>query len=112
MFALSESETNPDDRLIKGMCFINGTPLIAVIDTVVTHSFISLDCAKRLNPEISDMKGSMVIDTPVSGSVTTSFVCRNCPIIIFGRGFTIDLVFLPLEQVNIILRMYIFFIVV
>ena len=105
VFALSGSETKPDDRLIKGTCFINDIPLIAIIDTGATHSFIALDCAKRLNLEISNMDGSMVIDTPASGSVTTSYVCRNCPIVIFGRGFGMDLVCLPLEQLDIILGM-------
>ena len=51
------------------------------------------------------MKGRMVIDTPSSGSVTTLLVCRNCPIEIFGRGFGMDFVCLPLEQLDIILGM-------
>ncbi|XP_058775373.1 uncharacterized protein LOC131649637, partial [Vicia villosa] len=105
VFALSGSETTPDDRLIKGTCFIHGTPLIAIIDTGATHSFISLDCVKRLNLEISEINGSMVIDTPASGSVTTSFACLNCPIDIFGREFGMDLVCLPLEQLDVILGM-------
>src|ERR1044072_3115956 len=105
VFALSGSETKPDDRLIKGTCFINDIPLIAIIDTGATHSFIALDCAKRLNLEISNMDGSMVIDTLASGSVTTSYVCRNCPVVIFDRGFVMDLVCLPLEQLDIILGM-------
>src|ERR1044072_4441558 len=105
VFALSGSNVKPDDRLIKGTCFINGIPLIAIIDTGATHSLISLDCAKRLNLDISNMDESMVIDTPAPGSVTTSYVCRNCPIVIFGRGFSMDLVCLPLEQLDIILGM-------
>src|ERR1043165_9364749 len=105
VFALSRSETKPDDRLIKGTCFINGIPLIAIIDTRATHSYIALDFAKRLNLDISNMDGSMIIDTPASGLVTTSYVCRNCPIVIFGRGVCMDLVCLPLEQIDIILGM-------
>ncbi|XP_058725792.1 uncharacterized protein LOC131597093, partial [Vicia villosa] len=105
VFALSGAEASTDDRLIQGTCFINGTPLIAIIDTGATHSFISLDCAKRLNLVLSDMRRSMVIDTPVMGSVSTSFVCLNCPLSIFGRDFGIDLVCLPLEQLDVILGM-------
>src|SRR3954464_4351697 len=87
VFALSGSETTPEDRLIKGTCFIHDTPLVAIIDTEATHSFISLDCAKRLGLELSVIHGSMVIDTPASGSVTTSSACLNCPVDIFGRKF-------------------------
>jgi hypothetical protein len=105
VFALSGAETTTDDRLIQGTCFINGTPLIAIIDTGATHSFISLDCAKRLNLILSDMRRSMIIDTPAMGSVSTSYVCLNCPLSIFGRDFGIDLVCLPLEQLDVILGM-------
>ncbi|XP_058784366.1 uncharacterized protein LOC131659150, partial [Vicia villosa] len=105
VFALSGAEASTDDRLIQGTCFINGTPLIAIIDTGATHSFISLGCAKRLNLVLSDMHRSMVIDTPAMGSVSTSFVCLNCPLSIFGRDFGIDLVCLPLEQLDVILGM-------
>ncbi|XP_050890569.1 uncharacterized protein LOC127095973 [Lathyrus oleraceus] len=105
VFALSGAEATTDDRLIQGTCFINGTPLTAIIDTGATHSFISLDCAKRLNLILSDMRRSMVIDTPAMGSVSTSYVCLNCPLSIFGRDFGIDLVCLPLEQLDVILGM-------
>lgn len=63
MFALSGAKTTRSDNLIMGMCFINSIPLIAIIDMDATHSFISLDCSKKLNMEISPMVGSMVIDT-------------------------------------------------
>ncbi|XP_058767704.1 uncharacterized protein LOC131641421 [Vicia villosa] len=46
---------------------------------------------------------SMIIDIPAMGSMSTSFVFLNCPLSIFGREFGIDLVFLPLEQLNVIL---------
>ncbi|XP_050916142.1 uncharacterized protein LOC127131256 [Lathyrus oleraceus] len=36
------------------------------------HSFISFDCARKLNLEVSSMVESMVIDTPTNGLVTTS----------------------------------------
>src|SRR4051812_37041200 len=80
VFALTGSETTPENRLIKGTCFIHGTPLVVIFDTGETHSFISLDCAKRLNLEIYDINGSMVIDSPASRSVTTLSACLNYPV--------------------------------
>ncbi|XP_050878125.1 uncharacterized protein LOC127081941 [Lathyrus oleraceus] len=47
----------------------------------------------------------MVIETPAKGSVTTTSVCLNCPLIIFDKGFGIDLIFLPLENLDVILGM-------
>ncbi|XP_050914665.1 uncharacterized protein LOC127129553 [Lathyrus oleraceus] len=67
VFALSGVDTSIEERLIRGTCFINNMPLIAIIDTSATHSFISLYCAKRLNLESSVMRGTMVIDTPAMG---------------------------------------------
>ena len=91
--------------MIRGTCFINNIHLISIIDTDATHSFISLDCAKRLNLELSVMHGSMVIDTPVMGSVTTSSVCLKCPLNICDKDFEVDLVCLPLSQLDVILGM-------
>ncbi|XP_050918611.1 uncharacterized protein LOC127136049 [Lathyrus oleraceus] len=81
-------------------------PLIAIIDTGATHSFISLDFAKRLNLELSVMRGSMVIDTPAMGSVTTSSVCLKCPLNICDKDFEVDLVCLPMSQLDVILGMH------
>ena len=47
MFALAGTQASGGDRLIRGICFINSTPLIAIIDTGVTHCFIAADCVKR-----------------------------------------------------------------
>ena len=40
VFALSGAETSADERLIRGTCFILNVPLIAIVDTGATHSFI------------------------------------------------------------------------
>lgn len=89
--------------LIRGTCFINNIPLIAIIDTCATHSFISLDCAKRLGFKLSSIVGNMVIDTPTNGSVTTSLVYLKCPLIIYSKSFAMNLVCLQLSQLDVIL---------
>lgn len=69
-------ENYGSDNLIRGICSINinGFSLITIIDTGATHSFISLHCIRRLNLKMSFMVGSMVIDTPANGPVTTLLV--------------------------------------
>jgi hypothetical protein len=47
--------------LIRGICFINNTPLIAISDIGATHSIISLGCAIRLNLVMSAMLRGMAI---------------------------------------------------
>ncbi|XP_050896342.1 uncharacterized protein LOC127103094 [Lathyrus oleraceus] len=70
-----------------------------------TSSFISLDCDKRLNLELSVMRGGMFIDTLTMGLVTTSSVCLKCPLNICDKDFEVDLVCLLLSQLDVILGM-------
>jgi hypothetical protein len=105
IFALSGDDAGEEDNLIRGTCFINNTPLVTIIDTGATHSFIALDCVKRLNLETSVMSGCMVIDTPANGSITTKLACVNCPVSVFGKNFGMDLVCIPLSKLDVILGM-------
>jgi hypothetical protein len=105
VFALAGTQTATEDRLMRGTCFINSTPLIAIIDTGATHCFIASECAYTLGLVLSNMNGEMVVETPAKGSVTTSLVCQKCPLSMFGRDFEVDLVCLPLEGMDVILGM-------
>lgn len=87
-------------------CFINNIPLIAIIEMGVTHYFIQLDYAKILDLKLYSMVGSMFVDTPANGSITTSLVCLKCPLNIYGKIFVMDLVYLQLSQLDFILGMY------
>ncbi|KAK2452132.1 hypothetical protein QL285_011125 [Trifolium repens] len=105
VFALSGDGAEQVDNLIRGTCFIYDTPLIAIVDTGATHSFISFECMKRLNIPVSEMLGCMEIETPASGSVTTQLVCRKCPVTVFGKSFDMDLVCIPLSGIDVIFGM-------
>ncbi|KAK2422360.1 hypothetical protein QL285_032900 [Trifolium repens] len=76
-----------------------------MIDTGATHSFISFNYVKSLNLETSVMSRCLVIETPASDSVTTKLVCVNCPVTIFGRHFGMDLVCIPLSNIDVIFGM-------
>lgn len=91
--------------LIRGMCFINSILLIVIIDTCASHSFVFLNYDERSGLKLSSMVGSMIVDTPTLGLVTTSWVCLNCPLTIYGKDSGIDLVSLPLRKLDVILRM-------
>jgi hypothetical protein len=47
----------------------------------------------------------MIIDTPASGSVTTSFVCAKCPVSFGNVDFELDIVCLPLRHMDVIFGM-------
>jgi len=102
---LTGTQTENEDRLIRGTCYFDNKPLVAIIDIGATHCFIAIDCAAKLNLAMSNMNGEMVIETPAKGSVTTSLVCLRCLVSMFGRDFEIDLVCLPLSGMDVILDM-------
>ncbi len=81
------------DNLIRGICFIYNTLIIAIIDTSATHYFIFLGCDKHLNHVMSHMMRGMVIDTPTNGLMTISLVWLNCPVNFGDVDFKLDLVF-------------------
>jgi len=76
-----------------------------LFDFGVTHSIISCLCVEKLKLSVSSLNKDLVVDTPTSGSVLTSNACLNCPVEIFGRTFLIDLICLPLSQIDVILGM-------
>lgn len=105
VFALSGVKASKFDNLVRGTCFINDIPIITIIDTGATHSFIFVECVKILCLVVSAMNDIMVIDTPTNGLVTTFLVFLNCPLTIYGSDFSIHLVCLPFSQLDIILGM-------
>nr|KYP38335.1 hypothetical protein KK1_040407 [Cajanus cajan] len=87
------------------MCFINGTSLIVLYDSGATHSFISHACVSKLKLLVSSLSFELIVETPTSDSVSTSDVCIKCPLSIDGRNFMVDLICLPLSQLDVILGM-------
>ena len=105
VFALNAEEVEQRDNFIWGVCFINSTHLIAIIDTGATHSFISASCVERLNLVVTPLSQGTVIDTPASVSVATSLVCAKCPVNFGNVNFELDLVCLSLKHMDVIFGM-------
>nr|KYP33123.1 Gag polyprotein [Cajanus cajan] len=105
VFALSGAKATQFEDLIQGMCFINGTPLIVLYDSGATHSFISHACVSKLKLPVSSLSFELIVETPTGGSVSTSYVCLKCPLSIDGINFMVDLICLPLSQLDVILGM-------
>src|ERR1051325_5667550 len=105
VFALSGASTANEDGLIRGTSFINSIPLITIIDTGATHCFIVTDCVKRLGLTLSSLDRDMVVEVSAKGTITTSFVCANCPLSIFDRDFMVDLICLPLVGLDVVMGM-------
>jgi len=68
------------------MCFIKGKNLNVLYDSGATYSFVSNYCVQHLNLSISFLKTSL-----------------DCSLFIKNRKFLVNLVCLPLSQLNVIL---------
>ena len=67
------------------MCFISPIPLVILYDLGVMHLFISHVCVEKLALPVSSLKFDLIVDTPASGSILTSDVCLQCPVLISDR---------------------------
>ena len=104
-FTLKSTKASKSKYLIQGKCFISGIPLLVLFDSDATHSFISCSCVEKLKLYVSILNKDLVVETPTSGSVLTFNVCLNCPVEISGRTFLIDVICLPVSQIDVILGM-------
>nr|KYP32957.1 hypothetical protein KK1_046251 [Cajanus cajan] len=105
VFALSSAEATWSKNLIEGSCFIVETPFVVLFDSSATHSFISVSCIQKLNLPVSLLDFDLVVETPTNGFVTTSLVCLKCPLTVSDKQFLVDLIYLPLSQLDVILGM-------
>nr|XP_027186585.1 uncharacterized protein LOC101494362 [Cicer arietinum] len=105
VFALSGAGVSEKDNLIQGTCLISDTPLFVLFDCGATHSFVSLDCVRRLGLPLSCLEYDLIVNTPTSDFVDTTNVCLDISIHVCGRDFRVDLVCLPLRLIDVILGM-------
>jgi Retroviral aspartyl protease len=105
VFTLDSVEASKSKNLIQGKYFIGGVPLLVLFDSGTTHSFISCACVEKPKLFVSPLNANLVVATPTSGSFITSDMYLHCPVEISGRTFLIDLICLPLSQIDVILGM-------
>ena len=101
---MTRAEAAKKHDLIQGMCFIKEKTLNVLYDSSATHSFISNHCVLHLNMLTSFLKTSLVVSTPTNDSVITNKVCLDCSLFIENRKFLVNLVCLPLSQLDVIFQ--------
>ncbi|XP_027364503.1 uncharacterized protein LOC113871606 [Abrus precatorius] len=105
VYTMSGIEATHSDDLIQCACVINGVSLRVLYDSGGTHSFISNDCVRQLKLPISLMTGNLIVSTLAGPSIATSLVCRDCRIYLEGQEFLVNLICLPLSDLDVILGM-------
>jgi len=105
VFAMSGAEVTEADNLIQGTCFIVGRCLTVLFDSGVTHFFVPKLCVDEIGLPVREFHFKLLVSTSASETVLTSIVCAKCPIVMEGRRFKINLIFLPLQGLDVILGM-------
>ena len=104
VFALTSTEATQSGNLILDQCLLFDNSVLVLFDLGATHSFISQECVSRLGLVARDLGCELAVSTPASGQVSTNLVCISCSIEVAGHRFKVNLICLPLEGLDVILR--------
>ncbi|XP_027351148.1 uncharacterized protein LOC113862252 [Abrus precatorius] len=102
---MTSSEVAKSDDLIRGKCILKDKLVDVLFDSGATHSFVSLDYVSCLEIFVSSLPYTIVVSTPINQPVVTLHACLGCSVIIHGRNFLVDLICLPLSQLDVVLGM-------
>ncbi|XP_047149450.1 uncharacterized protein LOC124821588 [Vigna umbellata] len=105
VYAIIGAEAASSGTLITSTCLVYGIPCCVLYDSGATHSFISKACVEKLGLAESEMQFDLAVSTPAAGEVRTSTVCVRCPIEVEGRRYKMNLICLPLKELEVILGM-------
>nr|KYP35134.1 hypothetical protein KK1_043846 [Cajanus cajan] len=105
VYTMTGTEAAQNNDLIQGTCFIKGKTLNVLYDSGATHSFISNYCVQHLQLSVSSLETNLIVSTPTNESIIAHKVCLDCPIFIGDRKFLVNLICLPLSQLDVILGM-------
>ncbi|XP_047148657.1 uncharacterized protein LOC124820912, partial [Vigna umbellata] len=105
VYAITGAEAASSGTLITGTCLIHEKQCCVMFDSGATHSFISKACVDKLGIAESEMQFDLVVSTPAAGEIRTSTVCVRCPIEVEGHRYKVNLICLPLKDLEVILGM-------
>ena len=105
MYSLDGKKAMANEDLIVGMCYLGQNPVKVIFDCGATCSFISYRCVKTLQLPLSLLIPPMTVSTATDGGLVANYVCENCQIIVSSKTYYIDLVCLPMKQLDVILGM-------
>ena len=96
-----------EDQYIPGV--IAGTftlfdiDLYALIDPGSMHSYICIEQMSDKLPLVELLAYDLLVTSPLGHSVRVNRVYKNCPLMVHGREFSVDLIALPFHEFDLIL---------
>ena len=105
VYAMTRAEATGSGNLVMGCCLIAGVSCCVLYDSGATHSFVSDSCVKRLGLSVCELQCELAVSTPASRLVTMSSLCARCLVEVEGRRYKVNLICMPLQNLEVILRM-------
>ncbi|XP_017413022.1 uncharacterized protein LOC108324592 [Vigna angularis] len=105
VYAMSRVEAASSAKLIISQCLLYRRDCVVLFDSGATHSFVSDACVERLGLTVGELQCDLVVSTPTTGLVRTSLVCARYPVEVEGRRFKVNLIYLPLQGLEVIIGM-------
>jgi len=102
---MSGTKAVGSSNLVIGCCVIVSEKCCVLYDFGETHSFVSDACVKRLDLPVCELQCELVVSTPTSGLVRTTSLCDRCPVEVEGHRYKVNLICLPLQELEVILGM-------
>jgi hypothetical protein len=92
------------EEMLAGMFFLNEYPIIILFDSRASHDFMNSTCAKKAKLSLMALGAPYVISTH-RGRVDTDRIVQKVPLVLSGRIFSINLIILNGQGIDVILVM-------
>ncbi|GAU43989.1 hypothetical protein TSUD_91680 [Trifolium subterraneum] len=105
VYSLDGEQARGNNALIIDVCQLGQSEVVVLFDCGATNSFISVECVMRLGLSSTSLLPSMTVAVATGGKVVSKRVCQNCPVSVAGKIYHVDLICLPLKDMDIVLGM-------
>ena len=104
-YVMKAREDQNAPEVIAGIFSLYDIEMHALIDPGSTHSYVCVEHVFDKVPAMEKLAYDMHVTSPLGHSVSVNSVYRNCPIVIQVREFLADLITLPFQEFDLIMRM-------
>ena len=104
-YAMRAREDPDIPGVITGTFTLFDIDLYALIDPGSTHSYICMEQIRDKLPAVELLDYDLLVTTPLEHSVRVNRVYKNCPLMVYDREFSVDLIVLPFHEFYLILGM-------
>ncbi|KAJ9557738.1 hypothetical protein OSB04_012352 [Centaurea solstitialis] len=101
-FQLTAEEAQSAPDVITGVFPVNSRPALVLFDTGATWSYVSRRFCKDFQIELGNLDSPLAIDVAAEEVQVVEHVHRGCSIDIFGVRFSIDLIPIPMNGVDVV----------